>query len=103
MIRGGSVRWTDELHPAPPLELSEVQVVVRNSLRHHDVRIDATPPAHWGDRFSVTGRFTQPLLAEGADWKRWRGAARVRCVPGSMWSTAVSRPQPWMSRCARWR
>ena len=81
VIRGGSVRWTDELHPAPPLELSEVQVVVRNSLRHHDVRIDATPPAHWGDRFSVTGRFTQPLLAESADWKRWRGTVHAT-LPG---------------------
>ncbi|MFM9916067.1 MAG: YhdP family protein [Rhizobacter sp.] len=74
VIRGGSVRWTDELHPAEPLELSDLQLVVRNSLRHHDVRIDATPPAVWGERFSVTGRFTQPLLAESADWKRWRGA-----------------------------
>lgn len=73
VIRGGSVRWTDELHPAPPLALSDVQLVVRNSLRHHDVRIDATPPADWGKRFSVAGRFTQPLLAESADWKRWRG------------------------------
>lgn len=73
VIRGGSVRWTDELHPAPPLALSEVQLVVRNSLRHHDLRIDATPPATWGERFSVIGRFTQPLLAESADWRRWRG------------------------------
>ena len=73
VIRGGSVRWTDELHPAPPLALSDVQLVVRNSLRHHDLRIDATPPAAWGERFSIAGRFTQPLLAESADWKRWRG------------------------------
>ncbi|MDO9314121.1 MAG: YhdP family protein [Burkholderiaceae bacterium] len=73
VIRGGSVRWTDELHPAPPLALSDVQLVVRNSLRHHDLRIDATPPAAWGERVSVTGRFTQPLLAESADWRRWRG------------------------------
>ena len=82
VIRGGSVRWTDELHPAPSLALSDVQIVVRNSLRHHDLRIDATPPAAWGDRFSVTGRFTQPLLAESSDWRRWRGTVHAS-LPGA--------------------
>jgi uncharacterized protein YhdP len=82
VIRGGSVRWTDELHPAPPLVLSDVQLVVRNTLRHHDLRIDATPPAAWGERFSVSGRFTQPLLADSADWLRWRGTVYAN-LPGA--------------------
>ena len=77
VIRGGSLRWTDELHPAEPLVLTDVQLVVRNTLRRHELRIDATPPAAWGSRFTVSGQFTQPLLAESADWKRWRGVLHV--------------------------
>ena len=75
VIRGGALRWTDEQRAAAPLALGDVQLVVRNGLRHHDIRIDATPPAEWGDRFTATGRFTQPLLARSGDWRRWSGSA----------------------------
>jgi uncharacterized protein (TIGR02099 family) len=77
VIRRGSVRWTDALHPGGTLALSDVQVVIRNSLRHHDLRIDATPPEGWGDRFTAVGLFTQPLMAQAADWQRWRGRTHV--------------------------
>ena len=75
VIRGGSVRWIDESRQAPPLVLDRVQLVVRNGLREHAMRVDATPPAGWGERFSVRGRFTQPLLARPGDWRRWTGKA----------------------------
>lgn len=75
VIRAGALRWTDEQRGAAPLALGDVQLVVRNSLRRHDIRIDATPPAEWGDRFTATGRFTQPLLARRGDWRRWSGTA----------------------------
>ena len=74
-IRGGSLRWTDELRQAPPLTLTDVQLVVRNRLRSHDLRLDATPDGAWGDRVSLTGHFTQPLLASAGDWHRWSGTA----------------------------
>ncbi|MEO7007568.1 MAG: DUF3971 domain-containing protein, partial [Caldimonas sp.] len=74
VIRGGTLRWTDELRGAAPLVLSDVQLVVRNGLREHDMRFDATPPAAWGDRFTVTGRFSQPLLSRSGDWRRWTGS-----------------------------
>ena len=73
VIRGGSVRWVDEQRGAAPLTLTDLQFVVRNGLRQHDFRLDATPPAEWGERFGVVGRFTQPLLARRGDWQRWSG------------------------------
>ncbi len=73
VVRRGTVRWTDELRGAPPLELRDVQFVLRNGLRRHDLRIDATPPEGWGERFSVRGRFTQWLLARRGDWQHWSG------------------------------
>jgi len=75
VIRGGALRWTDEQRKAAPLALTDVQIVVRNGLRQHAFRLDATPPAEWGDRFSATGQFTQPLLARRGDWRRWSGSA----------------------------
>jgi uncharacterized protein (TIGR02099 family) len=74
VIRGGSLRWTDEQRGAPPLTLTDVQLVLRNGLRRHQVQLNATPPADWGERFSLRGRFTQPLV-DGEDFKRWSGSA----------------------------
>jgi len=77
VIRGGALRWTDEQRGAAPLALRDLQLVVRNGLRTHGFRLDATPPPEWGDRFSASGRFTQPLLAQSGDWRRWSGQAHV--------------------------
>ncbi len=74
VIRNGTLRWIDDQRGAPPLALSGVDMVVRNGLRSHALRIDATPPAEWGDRFSVRGRFQQPLFARAGDWQHWSGS-----------------------------
>ena len=73
VIRHGSVRWTDERLRAPPLTLTDVDLVVRNGVKRHTIRIDATPPADWGARWSLQARFSQPLWTRSADWKRWNG------------------------------
>ncbi|HEX7385064.1 MAG TPA: TIGR02099 family protein, partial [Burkholderiaceae bacterium] len=74
VVRGGTLRWRDEQRPgAPSLALTALDLVVRNGLRQHAIRIDATPPAAWGERFTLSGRFTQPLLAAPSDWQRWSG------------------------------
>ena len=73
-IRHGTVRWTDALRGAPPLELSDVDLVLRNRHFTHSLRINANPPAHWGERLSLQGVFTQPLLSLHAGrWKDWQG------------------------------
>lgn len=73
VIRSGSLQWTDEQRAAPALALTDVDIVIRNGLRSHAMRLDATPPAEWGERFTVRGRFTQPLLTDSGDWNRWSG------------------------------
>jgi uncharacterized protein (TIGR02099 family) len=74
VIRNGSVRWTDEMRGAPPLALDRVDFVVRNGARRHAVRLDATPPPEWGDRFSLQGIFRQPLLStHNGRWQDWEG------------------------------
>lgn len=77
VIRGGALRWLDEQRAAPALALTDVRLVVRNRLRRHELRLDATPPVGWGERFSVTARARQPLLARAGDWRRWRGTVHA--------------------------
>jgi uncharacterized protein (TIGR02099 family) len=73
VIRNGTLRWIDEQRQTPALVLSGVDIVVRNGLREHALRLDATPPVEWGDRFSVRGVFDQPIFARAGDWRRWSG------------------------------
>ncbi len=74
IIQNGSVTWTDEARADEPLTLTGVDVVLRNSRRRHAMRLDATPPAHWGERFSLVGLFRQPLLSRHAgQWRDWDG------------------------------
>ncbi|WP_296491575.1 YhdP family protein [Rhodoferax sp.] len=73
-IHDGTVRWTDEQRAVEPVVLQKVALVVRNRGRHHDVRLDATPPEAWGSAFNVQGRFLQPLLSrQNGRWQEWEG------------------------------
>lgn len=73
-IHDGTIRWTDELRATPTLELKRLDLVLRNRGRRHDMRVDATPPPQWGERFSLRGMFQQPLLSLGKGrWQDWEG------------------------------
>lgn len=73
-IHDGTLRWTDEQLAGEPLLLQQVSVVVRNRGRHHDMRLDATPPESLGSRFTLRGKFLQPLLASrNGRWQDWEG------------------------------
>ena len=74
IIRGGALRWTDDLRRLPPLALTNVDLTLRNPGRRHLLRLDATPPPNWGERFSLRGVFRGPLWSGGAgQWKNWAG------------------------------
>ena len=80
VIQGGTVRWTDDQRRQPPLALDALHLVVRNTARAHHIRLDATPPTDWGQRFSLRAHLREPLLNLGrsrtagqAPWHRWDG------------------------------
>lgn len=74
VVRQGRVTWTDELRGAQPLALSGVDIVLRNALRSHALRLDATPPSDWGSRLRLVGTFKQPLLSRSPSyWEDWVG------------------------------
>jgi uncharacterized protein (TIGR02099 family) len=62
VIRGGTLRWTDDLRAQPPLALEQLDLVARNTTLTHQFRVDATPPPAWGERLTVRGRLREPLL-----------------------------------------
>lgn len=76
IVRHGKVHWHDAFKGAEPVTFEAVDVVIRNGLRSHVLRLDATPPMAWGERFSLRGQFKQPLLSlhEGR-WQEWSGQA----------------------------
>ncbi len=74
VLRGGTLRWSDETRPAaPPLALTQVDAVMRNGHHRHQLRLDATPPPEWGERFSLRGIFKRKLLARPGDFDGWSG------------------------------
>ena len=74
VIRSGTVHWTDELRAVAPLELSQVDLVIRNPGRLHKIRAQATPPLGWGDRFSVVADVGSSLLStKKGQWRDWEG------------------------------
>lgn len=74
LIQGGSVRWIDEMRGAPPVILQDLRFISRNSLRRHLLRLDARPPAEWGEGLTVMGMFRQPFLSTHAGrWQDWTG------------------------------
>ncbi len=79
VVRGGTVRWHDELRAAPMLALDQVDVLVQNGNWRHSLRVEASPPAEWGERFMLVGKFRQPLLStRSGHWQRWSGQAFAR-------------------------
>ena len=76
LVRGGRVRWVDERRNAPPVALNDVQFVVRNGYGRHQLRLDATPDAGWGERFTLIGQFRQPVFSRHPGfWREWEGHA----------------------------
>ena len=74
VVRGGRITWIDEQRAAPPVGLHDVQLVLRNGHRRHQMRLDATPEDGWGERFTLIGQFRQPVLSlHAGQWRDWDG------------------------------
>ncbi|KQP12744.1 YhdP family protein [Pseudorhodoferax sp. Leaf267] len=73
-VRQATVRWTDEQQRSDPVELQQADLVIRNGSRRHLIRLDATPPAEWGERFSLRATMRQSLLnPRRGNWREWDG------------------------------
>ncbi|OYU43315.1 MAG: TIGR02099 family protein, partial [Burkholderiales bacterium PBB4] len=74
VVRQGTVHWTDESRDAPRLTLSGVDLVIRNKHRRHTMRLDVSPPSHWGERIQLMADLKQALFSPRAgQWTEWDG------------------------------
>ncbi|MGR6807790.1 YhdP family protein [Sphaerotilus natans] len=82
-LQDARLRWQDALRPrAGLLELGDVDIELGNRLGRHVARLQATPPAGWGDRFTLSADLAGPLLSASrwlapGDWRRWSGEIRA--------------------------
>ena len=73
-VRQGQVRWVDAWLHQPEVAFSNVNLQLHNGLRSHAWRLDAQPPAHWGQTISLQGQFSQALLNRSpSDISSWKG------------------------------
>lgn len=104
IVRGGVLRW----HVAPlaplngdtatPLLLQDVDLLIRNSSRRHNLRLDATPPSAWGERFVVQGQFRRKLLSVHAGRQAdWSGQAYAFFPQADLGELRSSIPPRWAS------
>ncbi|HWW03748.1 YhdP family protein [Collimonas sp.] len=74
VIRDGQLRWRDDLRKAPELTLTNIDLVLQNRWRRHQLSVRATPPASFAAPLDVRADFVHPVFArKKADIKRWIG------------------------------
>ena len=84
-LRGASLSWQDERRGTEPLVLTGVDLDLRNPMGRHVLRLSATPPPGWGDRFFVSTEMARPLrsllslrgLQHPGDWRQWAGVVQA--------------------------
>jgi len=73
---GGSAGAAEAWGPTspPPLPLTQVNLLLRNTLLTHRAALTATPPAGFGGPIDLRASFRQPFfLRHTADFSRWSG------------------------------
>lgn len=106
-IARGTVRWSDAQMGAPTLALQQVDLSLRNGWglgrRVHELTLQATPPAEFGERFEVNAHLTQALWSAGGKpvkvgqnvrwWQRF-GLHPTHAGDASTWSGTVATRLP---------
>jgi len=69
VLRDAQIEWHDELRGAPPLELSAVNLRLRNAGERHAIGLSARPPAELGATLELRAMLQGTELADPAAWK----------------------------------
>jgi uncharacterized protein (TIGR02099 family) len=74
VIRNGQLRWRDNMRKAPELTLTNIDLVLQNRWRRHQLSVRATPPAAFAAPLDLRANFVHPVFAQKtADFRRWTG------------------------------
>lgn len=95
VVRGGRLRWTDELRGAPELALADLHIKLTNRWNHHRFAVRATPPASLSGPLDVRADFRHPHFSgRPSDIAQWVGElyADVRNTDLAAWTPYVDYP-----------
>lgn len=95
VIRQGRLLWSDDLRKAPPLRFENVNLVLRNHWRQHQLGVQATPPAALAAPLDVRADFYHPHFARHiSDLKLWQGElfVAVRQADLAAWKSYLDYP-----------
>lgn len=95
VIREGKLRWRDDKRGAPELALENVNLVLHNRWRQHQLALKATPPAEYAAPLDVRANFYHPSFASKvSDVSRWKGTlyADLRDTDLAVWKAYVDYP-----------
>ena len=74
LILDSRLTWVNAARHAPPLPLTRVNLLLRNSLLTHRAALSAQPPAAFGGPIDLRASFRQPLFTRHtADFAQWKG------------------------------
>ncbi|WP_034294126.1 YhdP family protein [Herbaspirillum sp. RV1423] len=95
VIRDGKIRWRDDKRGAPELALNDVNLVLHNRWRLHQMALKATPPADYAAPLDVRASFYHPSFAGRiSDVTRWKGTlyADLRNTDLAVWKPYFDYP-----------
>lgn len=96
-VSDGRLTWIDEARGAPPLVMTDVNLLVRNGFGRHRFGLTAQPPASAGRHLDLRGDFHGDSVHDPASWSgrlylAARGASAAGLNTWSPWAqTAVRR------------
>jgi|RhiMethySRZTD1v2_1073278.scaffolds.fasta_scaffold16564_2 uncharacterized protein (TIGR02099 family) len=91
VLRDAQIEWHDELRGAPPLELSAVNLRLRNAGERHAIGLSARPPAELGATLELRAMLQGTELADPAAWKG-RLYAELGYTDLAAWRTWIDYP-----------
>lgn len=68
VVRDAHISWLDEKNAAPLLEFRDVNLLIRNSWRHHRFAMRALPPGALATQLDVRGDLFGGVVADPASW-----------------------------------
>lgn len=91
VVRNATLLWQDDMHGAPPLVLTHVNMRVENNGNQHNFGISAVPPASLASPIDLRGEFKGVTLR---DFHAWQGSmyAKLDYTDISMWRNWLALP-----------
>ena len=70
-LNNGLVQWSDQKNSASSLQLKDINASLRSTGYAHNITIEATPPQHIAERFTIQTTLTEPVLNTATRFQNW--------------------------------